>query len=57
MAKYEAILISTQFYSVAIEADSEKEAREKAELCLPDLGTSLKPYDGDSYVDEVFKEE
>lgn len=53
MAKYEAILISTQYYSVEVEADSEDEAIRKAETYLKDLGTAVQAYDGDSYVDIV----
>ena len=53
MAKYEAILISTQYYSVEVEANSEDEAIKKAETYLKDLGTAVQAYDGDSYVDIV----
>jgi hypothetical protein len=53
MKKYEAILISTQYYSVEVEADSEDEAINKAEEYLKDLGTAVQAYDGDTYVDIV----
>ena len=49
---YEITLVNKQYYSVIVEARSLEEAEKKGEEMLSECG-SLKPYDGESYVDTV----
>lgn len=53
MAKYEVFLVNKHYYSATIEAANREEAEEKAEELLCELGTGLKAYDGESYVDII----
>ena len=53
MAKYEVFLVNKHYYSTTIEAENKEEAEEKAEVLLCELGTGLKAYDGESYVDII----
>lgn len=57
MAKYAATLVNAQYYYVEFEADSLEEAEDQASEYLTELGTSIMPYDGESYVDDVIEEE